>query len=68
MVVCLCKGVSDKTIRWHVQNGQKSLRDVMRACNAGSDCGSCVCQVRALIDATIAEDRVTCEKDDSAAG
>jgi len=52
MVVCLCKGVSDKTIRWLVQNGAKGLRDVAQACKAGTDCGSCVCQVRELIEQT----------------
>jgi bacterioferritin-associated ferredoxin len=50
MLVCLCKGVSDKKIRWLVQNGACSLREVMQTCQAGSDCGSCVGQVRELIE------------------
>jgi bacterioferritin-associated ferredoxin len=52
MVVCLCKGVSDKKIRWLVQNGATTLRDVMASCKAGSDCGTCICQVKELIEST----------------
>jgi bacterioferritin-associated ferredoxin len=56
VVVCLCKGVSDKKIRWLVQNGASSLREVMQSCQAGSDCGACVCQVREIIEQTRNED------------
>ena len=50
MLVCLCKGVTDRKIRWLVQNGATCLRDVMATCQAGSDCGTCVCQVREIIE------------------
>ena len=50
MVVCLCKGVSDKKIRWLVQNGASSLREVMATCHAGRDCGTCVCAVKEVIE------------------
>lgn len=62
MLVCLCKGVSDKKIRWLVQNGATCLRDIMATCQAGSDCGSCVCQVRDLIQETRAECQKSTEK------
>jgi bacterioferritin-associated ferredoxin len=52
MVVCLCKGVSDKKVRWLVQNGAATLRDVMTSCKAGTDCGSCVCQLKQIIEET----------------
>lgn len=55
MVICLCKGVTDSKIRWLVQNGTTSAREVMRTSQAGSDCGSCVCQVRELVERTRAE-------------
>lgn len=55
MMVCLCKGVSDRTLRWHVQNGACTLREVMQACKAGTDCGTCVCQVREVIEQARAE-------------
>ena len=49
MVVCLCKGVSDKKIRSLLENGATCLRDVMASCQAGSDCGSCICQLKEMV-------------------
>lgn len=66
MLVCLCKGVSDKKIRWLVQNGATGLRDVMSTCKAGSDCGSCVCQVKDLIEETRRECQGAAKKDPAA--
>lgn len=67
MVVCLCKGVSDKTIRGLVQNGASTLREVALACRAGTDCGSCVCQVRELIELTRTAGGAASGSDDLAA-
>lgn len=50
MVVCLCKGVNDRKIRALVEGGAQTLREVVRSCQAGSDCGACLCQVKELID------------------
>lgn len=55
MVVCLCKGVSDKKIRWLVQNGSTSVREVMATSQAGKDCGTCICEVKKLVDDTKAQ-------------
>lgn len=52
MLVCLCKGVTDRKIRWLVQNGAASVKSVMKTCGAGSDCGTCLGQVRELVDET----------------
>ena len=49
MVVCLCKGVSDKKINWLLENGAISLRDVMSSCQAGSDCGACICELKEMV-------------------
>ncbi|MBM4252470.1 MAG: hypothetical protein FJ146_10905 [Deltaproteobacteria bacterium] len=49
MVVCLCKGVSDKKINALLENGATCLRDVMSSCQAGSDCGSCICQLKEMV-------------------
>lgn len=57
MLVCLCKGVTDHKIRWLVQNGATSVKAVMKTCHAGSDCGTCVHQVRELVEET----RLECE-------
>jgi bacterioferritin-associated ferredoxin len=49
MVVCLCKGVSDKKINALLESGATCLRDVMASCKAGSDCGSCICQLKEMV-------------------
>ncbi|MDP2306995.1 MAG: (2Fe-2S)-binding protein [Pseudomonadota bacterium] len=41
MYVCLCKGVSNRTIRRCVDEGARSVEDVGRSCGAGTACGSC---------------------------
>ena len=51
MVVCLCKGVSDSTIRdLVVDQGLTSVKQVMASCKAGSDCGTCICHVKELLE------------------
>jgi bacterioferritin-associated ferredoxin len=51
MIVCLCKGVSSRTILDEVRRGCRSVSDVARACQAGTGCGACVRQIKDLIDA-----------------
>lgn len=41
MIICLCQGVSDRTVRAAIGAGAASLDDVSSACSAGSDCGVC---------------------------
>ncbi len=50
MFVCLCKGVSDKKIQALIEAGASSVKDVMQSCQAGSDCGSCICQLRQMLE------------------
>ena len=52
MLVCLCKGVSDKKIKSLVENGASSVKQVMSTCHAGKDCGACICTVRDIIRQT----------------
>jgi len=49
VIVCHCKGLSDRDIRKAVREGAVSAADVSRLCRAGSDCGGC----RPLIDEII---------------
>lgn len=55
MVICLCKGVSDSKIRFLVQNGATTLKEVMATSHAGKDCGSCIGAVKSLIEKTCEE-------------
>ncbi len=49
MILCHCKGVSDKSVRSAIQCGASSVRDVARACGAGTGCGGCRPLIQELI-------------------
>ena len=53
MIVCICHGVSDRTIDDAIDEGCRSVRQVGRRCDAGTDCGAC----RSLIKGMIREAR-----------
>lgn len=50
MYICLCKGISDNKIRELLSLGNPSLRSLQKLCQAGTDCGMCLAEVKALID------------------
>jgi len=52
MIVCLCKGVSCRTIHDEVRRGNCTVKGIAQACQAGRDCGSCVAQIREMIGAS----------------
>jgi assimilatory nitrate reductase catalytic subunit len=41
MILCLCNGVSDKTVIEQAKEG-KSLKEIQQSTSVGSDCGSCL--------------------------
>ncbi|MDH5307229.1 MAG: (2Fe-2S)-binding protein [Myxococcales bacterium] len=49
MIVCHCKGISDRTIRDAVRAGARSCGQVARSCDAGRCCGGCAPVIRELI-------------------
>jgi bacterioferritin-associated ferredoxin len=49
MLVCLCRGVSDREVREVLAGGATTLRQVGKACGAGIDCGSCRDLIRTMI-------------------
>lgn len=49
MIVCLCKGVSSRTILDEVRRGNCTMQGIAQACQAGRDCGGCVSQIREMI-------------------
>jgi len=51
MIVCQCRGVTDRTIRKAVRNGARNRNEVVRACAAGKDCGGCVPLVDRIVKA-----------------
>ncbi|WP_028080898.1 (2Fe-2S)-binding protein [Solimonas soli] len=56
MYVCVCKAVSDRTIRRAVhEDGVSSLRELARGHGLGTCCGKCVPQARELLGAALRE-------------
>jgi bacterioferritin-associated ferredoxin len=50
MIVCLCRGIPERTIRAAIADGAASVTEVRRACGAGGDCGACHPMVAELVD------------------
>ncbi|HUP62795.1 MAG TPA: (2Fe-2S)-binding protein [Thermoanaerobaculia bacterium] len=53
MIVCICRGVSDKQVEKAIDNGASTLRDLQR-CGIGDQCGSCHNSLRAMLARTAA--------------
>jgi bacterioferritin-associated ferredoxin len=49
MIVCLCRGVSDRAVRAAVASGASTLDEVGDRCGAGAGCGACHETVEGLI-------------------
>lgn len=59
MYVCLCKGVTDKTIRRAVDNGLNSMRELRQEFGVGGQCGCCTqCAKEVLQQAVTARNAV----------
>ena len=50
MIVCHCKGITEREIRSAVRNGATTHRQVTRACQAGRSCGGCHPVIREIIE------------------
>ena len=50
MIVCVCKGVSDRDLAQAIGNGARSVEDVVQCTRAGSGCGSCHQAIQDAID------------------
>jgi bacterioferritin-associated ferredoxin len=49
MYLCLCYGVTDGKIKALIAEGALSLQELQKICQAGTDCGSCVCEIKKLL-------------------
>lgn len=52
MIVCLCNGVSERTVESAIHEGARSVAEVSLQCGAGAGCGACHCQISEQIDRT----------------
>jgi bacterioferritin-associated ferredoxin len=41
MIVCLCKAVSERTLRAAIRAGARTIADLAEATAASTDCGTC---------------------------
>jgi bacterioferritin-associated ferredoxin len=48
VIICICRGKSDREIAKAIDNGASSVRDLQR-CGIGDQCGSCHNSLRAML-------------------
>jgi bacterioferritin-associated ferredoxin len=41
VILCLCRGISDHTVRTVISAGAHTVEEIERCCGAGGDCGAC---------------------------
>jgi bacterioferritin-associated ferredoxin len=56
MYVCLCVGVSDREIQKTLREGACTVEEVMYCTGAGTQCGSCVPTIEAIVTEDVRED------------
>ncbi len=49
MYVCLCKAVTDKTIKQKVAEGVSTMRELKMCTSLGTQCGKCTCQAQQIL-------------------
>ena len=49
MYVCVCKAVSDKTVKRAIADGACSVRELRDRLGVASGCGRCVPEIRTLL-------------------
>jgi|RhiMethySRZTD1v2_1073278.scaffolds.fasta_scaffold3790060_1 assimilatory nitrate reductase electron transfer subunit len=51
MIVCVCKGVTDRDLNEAIADGCRSMEDVARCTRAGTGCGTCRATIQQRLDA-----------------
>jgi assimilatory nitrate reductase catalytic subunit len=51
--VCVCMGVDEERLSAAIAQGARTVKEVQRACSAGTGCGSCIPQIRRYLDKTV---------------
>jgi bacterioferritin-associated ferredoxin len=51
MILCVCKGVSDKKVQAAVDEGCRTVKQVGSKCSAGTDCGICARAIHDMLHA-----------------
>ena len=53
MLVCHCRGITDRQIKRAVREGASSVREVARSTGAGMRCGGCRSNVSQLVNSEL---------------
>lgn len=48
MIICICRGKSDRVIASAIDHGAATIRDLQR-CGIGDQCGSCHSSLRSML-------------------
>ncbi|MFJ9538099.1 bacterioferritin-associated ferredoxin [Streptomyces sp. NPDC101225] len=64
--VCSCFGITEQQVEQHAENGACSPRQIASACKAGTDCGSCVRRIQAMLGRGAFPRRELVEQDEPA--
>ena len=56
MIICSCKGVSDRTIQSLIRDGNITVEALGALTGAGTDCGMCVNALHVEIDQLLAKE------------
>ncbi|MFD9128586.1 bacterioferritin-associated ferredoxin [Kitasatospora sp. NPDC059571] len=49
MYVCMCHAVTETRVKQEIDGGAVTPRQIAQGCKAGTDCGSCVRRIQALL-------------------
>jgi bacterioferritin-associated ferredoxin len=55
VIVCICRGKSERDVMRAIENGAESIRDLQR-CGIGDQCGSCHTSLRIMLADALAAD------------
>ncbi|HQA35023.1 MAG TPA: (2Fe-2S)-binding protein [Casimicrobium huifangae] len=55
MIVCICHGINDRTLRKAVDDGASTMSDLVSATGVSTCCGCCADCAREVLDEALAE-------------
>ena len=67
MIVCLCEGINDTSLRAAIRSGCRSVSELARRTRAATRCGACACDLKALLEEARARDEMLDEPEALAA-
>ncbi|HEX6403029.1 MAG TPA: (2Fe-2S)-binding protein [Pseudonocardiaceae bacterium] len=49
MYVCICRAVTEAAVRGCIADGARTVKDVVKRCEAGTGCGTCIDKILTLL-------------------